>query len=87
MPRPLYQKTFFFTFQACQSDGRVVDRAKAWCSTAGIPYYRFSPQMSRDVAMDERGDERLAAMLWEAQSYAHANRQRMLQVAQLVADA
>ncbi|XP_048487667.1 85/88 kDa calcium-independent phospholipase A2 [Plutella xylostella] len=73
--------------QACQSDGRVVDRAKAWCSTAGIPYYRFSPQMSRDVAMDERGDERLAAMLWEAQSYAHANRQRMLQVAQLVADA
>lgn len=26
--------------QATASDGRVVDRARAWCSTLGVPYFR-----------------------------------------------
>ena len=26
--------------QATCSDGRVVDRARAWCSMIGIPYFR-----------------------------------------------
>lgn len=38
---------FLFTFtanllvdQATAADGRVVDRARAWCSMIGVPYYR-----------------------------------------------
>ena len=31
--------------QATLADGRVVDRAKAWCSMIGVPYYRFNPQL------------------------------------------
>lgn len=27
--------------QATASDGRVVDRARAWCSTLGVPYFRY----------------------------------------------
>lgn len=27
--------------QATASDGRVVDRARAWCSMIGVPYYRY----------------------------------------------
>lgn len=26
--------------QATASDGRVVDRARAWCSMIGVPYFR-----------------------------------------------
>lgn len=33
--------------QATLADGRVVDRAKAWCSMIGVPYYRFNPQLVR----------------------------------------
>ncbi|CAG2063985.1 unnamed protein product [Timema podura] len=60
--------------QATASDGRVVDRARAWCSMIGVPYYRFTPQMSEDIAMDERSDEKLVNMLWETRAYTHANR-------------
>ncbi|CAH2245451.1 jg8709 [Pararge aegeria aegeria] len=67
--------------QATQSDGRVVERARAWCSALGVPYYRFAPQMSKDVAMDERSDEQLVTMLWEAHSYMRANRDRLAELA------
>jgi len=42
--------------QATMSDGRVVDRARAWCSMVGAPYFRFNPQMSVDLPMDEKMD-------------------------------
>lgn len=32
--------------QATLADGRVIDRARAWCSMIGVPYFRFNPQMS-----------------------------------------
>lgn len=56
-------------FQATASDGRVVDRARAWCSSIGVPYFRFNPQLSEDVNMDEKTDEKLCAMLWETKVY------------------
>ena len=72
--------------QATQSDGRVVERARAWCSAVGVPYYRFAPQMSRDVAMDERADDTLVTMLWEAHAYMHAHRDRVAELAALLND-
>lgn len=42
--------------QATLADGRVVDRARAWCSMIGVPYFRFNPQMSVDLPMDEKMD-------------------------------
>ncbi|XP_045496134.1 85/88 kDa calcium-independent phospholipase A2 [Colias croceus] len=71
--------------QATQSDGRVVERARAWCSALGVPYYRFSPQMSSDTAMDERSDALLAAMLWEAHAYMRERRDRVLELAAVLA--
>ncbi|XP_068618165.1 85/88 kDa calcium-independent phospholipase A2 [Battus philenor] len=70
--------------QATQTDGRVVERGRAWCACMGVPYYRFSPRMSRDVAMDERADDRLVTMLWEAHAYMRENRDRVLEVAALL---
>lgn len=42
--------------QATLADGRVVDRARAWCSMIGVPYFRFNPPMSVDLPMDEKMD-------------------------------
>ncbi|XP_069701156.1 85/88 kDa calcium-independent phospholipase A2 isoform X2 [Periplaneta americana] len=70
--------------QATASDGRVVDRARAWCSMIGVPYYRFTPQMSEDIAMDEKNDEKLVNMLWEAKAYIHSNYNVVKEVARLL---
>ncbi|XP_037933681.1 85/88 kDa calcium-independent phospholipase A2 isoform X2 [Teleopsis dalmanni] len=66
--------------QATASDGRVVDRARAWCSTIGIPYYRFNPQLSDDIAMDEKSDQKLINMLWHAKAYIHSNRNKIIEM-------
>lgn len=66
--------------QATASDGRVVDRARAWCSMIGVPYFRFNPQMSVDIAMDEKIDEPLVNMLWEVKAYMYANRKRIIEM-------
>ncbi|KZC05683.1 PREDICTED: 85/88 kDa calcium-independent phospholipase A2 [Dufourea novaeangliae] len=70
--------------QATASDGRVVDRARSWCSMIGVPYYRFNPQLSQDIAMDEKNDEILADMIWSAQAFMHANRNQIKELAALI---
>ncbi|XP_060802658.1 85/88 kDa calcium-independent phospholipase A2 [Amyelois transitella] len=70
--------------QATQSDGRVVERARAWCSSTGVHYFRFSPQISKDVAMDERSDEKLVVMLWEAHSFMWERRDEVKELVSLL---
>ncbi|XP_055842006.1 85/88 kDa calcium-independent phospholipase A2 isoform X1 [Episyrphus balteatus] len=70
--------------QATASDGRVVDRARAWCSTVGIPYYRFNPQLPEDINMDEKSDQKLINMLWQAKAYCHQNRNKLIEMINLV---
>ncbi|XP_044016544.1 85/88 kDa calcium-independent phospholipase A2 [Aphidius gifuensis] len=63
--------------QATASDGRVVDRARTWCSMIGIPYYRFNPQLSSEIAMDEKKDDVLAEMIWTVKAFMHANKNQV----------
>lgn len=62
----------------------MVDRARAWCSMIGIPYFRFSPQMSEEIVMDEKSDEKLCKMLWEAKAFMHANLNTLKEVADIL---
>ncbi|KAL0102550.1 hypothetical protein PUN28_018087 [Cardiocondyla obscurior] len=70
--------------QATASDGRVVDRARTWCSMIGVPYYRFNPHLSTEVAMDEKNDEILVHMIWTAKAFMHANRDVMQELASII---
>ncbi|KYM92145.1 85 kDa calcium-independent phospholipase A2, partial [Atta colombica] len=70
--------------QATASDGRVVDRARTWCSMIGVPYYRFNPQLSTEVAMDEKSDEILVHMIWNAKAFMHANRDVVQELATII---
>lgn len=47
----------------------MVERAKVWCEMIGVPYYRFSSDMSANVGLDETDDKILVKMLWETKVY------------------
>jgi len=51
---------------------------------AGVPYFRFNPQLSEDIAMDEKDDEKLVNMLWEAKVYMHSRHNTVKEVARLL---
>ncbi|XP_037905718.1 85/88 kDa calcium-independent phospholipase A2 isoform X2 [Hermetia illucens] len=70
--------------QATASDGRVVDRARAWCSTIGVPYFRFNPPLPEDIAMDEKSDQKLINMMWHAKAYMYANRKKIIEMINLL---
>ena len=72
------------SLQASISEGRVVDRARAWCSMINAPYFRFSPQLSEDVALDCHDHDKLIKMMWETHCYMVANRDRVNELANLL---
>ena len=70
--------------QATQSEGRPVERARAWCSMIGVPFFRFSPELSDDIALDCSDDATLINMLWQTQCYINDNEQKFQSLAALL---
>lgn len=70
--------------QATLADGRVIDRARAWCSMIGVPYFRFNPQMSVDLPMDEKMDAPLINLMWETKAYMYQNRNKVIEMINLL---
>lgn len=61
-----------------------MERAEAWCSMIGVPYYRFSPQLSEDISLDCKDDKTLVNMLWETQAYIISHHDKLVQLATLL---
>ncbi len=59
--------------QVTEAEGRPVDRSRAWCQSLSVPFFRFSPPLSREVALDETDDEKLVSMIWETECYMRVN--------------
>ncbi|XP_068205058.1 85/88 kDa calcium-independent phospholipase A2-like isoform X2 [Palaemon carinicauda] len=72
--------------QACSSEGRIVDRARAWCSNLNVPFFRFNPQLSQDVALDEHDDECLVRIMWETRAYMRSQSKVLAQLKPLLID-
>ncbi|CAG0900955.1 unnamed protein product [Darwinula stevensoni] len=69
----LIQFLKFLADQLTNADNRVVDRARAWCSTMGVPYFRLNPPLYTWINLDETQDEVLANSMWETMCYIHKN--------------
>ena len=70
--------------QATQSEGRPVDRARAWCSMVDVPFFRLSPQLSENIPLDCTDDRTLINMLWETQCYIYQHWERIQHLAILL---
>ncbi|XP_070580941.1 85/88 kDa calcium-independent phospholipase A2-like [Ptychodera flava] len=70
--------------QVTESAYRPVDKSRAWCNMIDVPFYRFNPQLSAEVLLDETNDSVLVKMLWETQVYIYQNRHKFEQLAVLL---
>jgi len=50
----------------------------------GVPYFRFSPQLSEDVALDCKDDATLINMLWETRCYITDHVDHLVQLVSLL---
>ena len=48
-----------------------MERARAWCHSIGVPFFRLSPHINREVGLDCTDDKELIDMLWQTECYLH----------------
>lgn len=70
--------------QSCASEGRIVDRARIWCSDLHVPFFRLTPQFSEDLLLDEAQDENLVRAMWETKAYMTSQHRMMEQLKPLL---
>lgn len=70
--------------QATQANGRLVDRAQAWCHTINVPYFRLNAPISADVCLNETDNKLLVRVLWETLVYMRARRAELDELAELL---
>lgn len=66
--------------QATQAEGQVVERSRAWCTSIGVPFFRFSPEMGEDIELDEKRDDVLVNLMWETWCYMVGNRDKVREI-------
>ncbi|VDD74908.1 unnamed protein product [Mesocestoides corti] len=64
-----YLIAVFLLLHSLNLQGRVVERSRAWCSSMGIPFFRFSPMLSENVSLDTKDTRTILQMLWETEAY------------------
>ncbi|KAL3121721.1 hypothetical protein niasHT_003512 [Heterodera trifolii] len=55
--------------QLATSDGQVVESARMLCHLQKVPYFRLTPQLRVDIALDTVDNGTLIDMLWDAKAY------------------
>ncbi|KFD57326.1 hypothetical protein M513_01837 [Trichuris suis] len=70
--------------QVTATEGRPVDRAKAWCNEMGIPFFRFSPQMTKDYLLDTKTDREVVMMMWETVEYMQKRKDECYKLVDLI---
>ena len=66
------------------SGNRVSDRARAWCKSLGVPFFRYSPQLNENVEMDEKDMAKLVNLMWDTMAYCHKHQQDLQNLANLL---
>uniref|UniRef100_A0AC35TW51 PNPLA domain-containing protein n=1 Tax=Rhabditophanes sp. KR3021 TaxID=114890 RepID=A0AC35TW51_9BILA len=64
-------KSFLSIFirQLTASEGLPVERARSWCHSIGVPYFRFTPKLTIRVKLDDASDVSIIQMIWDTEIY------------------
>uniref|UniRef100_A0A0K0EMU3 PNPLA domain-containing protein n=1 Tax=Strongyloides stercoralis TaxID=6248 RepID=A0A0K0EMU3_STRER len=58
-----------FIRQLTASDGLPVERARAWCHSIGVPYFRFTSSHTTRLKLDDSNDASIIQMMWDTEVY------------------
>ncbi|CEF62602.1 85/88 kDa calcium-independent phospholipase A2 [Strongyloides ratti] len=58
-----------FIRQLTASDGLPVERARAWCHSIGVPYFRFTASHTMRLKLDDSNDVAIVQMMWDTEIY------------------
>ncbi|CAG0904219.1 unnamed protein product [Cyprideis torosa] len=82
------QKFFTILIDVCtQTEQSTVDRARAWCYSLGVPYFRLNPPLSEETQLDEQDDAKLALGLWETMVYIRERKDEFEDIARILRSA
>uniref|UniRef100_A0AC35TXJ3 Phospholipase A2 n=1 Tax=Rhabditophanes sp. KR3021 TaxID=114890 RepID=A0AC35TXJ3_9BILA len=70
--------------QVTATDGAIVDRGQAWCTSIDVPFFRLSAPLFKDIAMDTKDDLELSRMMWESIEYYHSKRECIVKLCALL---
>uniref|UniRef100_A0A0N4Z0X8 PNPLA domain-containing protein n=1 Tax=Parastrongyloides trichosuri TaxID=131310 RepID=A0A0N4Z0X8_PARTI len=58
-----------FIRQLTASDGLPVERARAWCHSIGVPYFRITANHTDKLKLDDSNDISIIQMMWDTEIY------------------
>ncbi|VDK46119.1 unnamed protein product [Anisakis simplex] len=70
--------------QATLAEGAPVVRARSWCHSIDVPYFRLNAPLSGDIPLDCTDDSSLCGMMWDCVEFAYKNRDRFDDIANLL---
>lgn len=70
--------------QSCHTEDHVLDRAQAWCSSLGVPYFRINPPLTNICPIDDKRDEQIISALWQTKLYMRSMNKQIIQLAKIL---
>jgi hypothetical protein len=52
----------------------------------GIPYFRFSPLISKNIELDEKDDKTLVDLMWNTMAYILTKKDELMQLRDILCD-
>ncbi|VDM85820.1 unnamed protein product, partial [Strongylus vulgaris] len=70
--------------QIGRADGTAVDCSRAWSHSISAPFFRYSPQLSTAIDLDETDDVKLINIMWGTKVYMNEENSSVEQLVELL---